>query len=53
MEDSQGTEVEISDSRCAKPKPATYEECGILPCPAEWYTVHAGPVSDLWLEVLN
>ncbi|XP_068740000.1 A disintegrin and metalloproteinase with thrombospondin motifs 6-like [Montipora capricornis] len=45
VEDSQGTEVEISDSHCAKPKPATYEECGILPCPAEWYTVHAGPCS--------
>lgn len=47
VEDSEGTEVEISDSHCKKPKPATHEQCGRQPCPAEWSTVRAGPVGDL------
>ena len=50
VEDSQeGIEVEIDESRCKKPKPATHGECGTEPCPAEWYTVRAGPVSELYL----
>ena len=47
VEDSQGTEVEISDVHCKTPKPASQEECGTEPCPAEWYTVHNGSVRDL------
>ena len=49
VEESQGIEVEISDSHCKKSKPAIHEECGTQPCPAEWYTVHAGPVSKTFL----
>lgn len=47
VEDSEGTEVEISESHCKKPKPTTHERCGRQPCPAEWYTMRAGPVGDL------
>ncbi|XP_067058083.1 A disintegrin and metalloproteinase with thrombospondin motifs 6-like [Acropora muricata] len=45
VEDSEGTEVEISESHCKKPKPTTHERCGRQSCPAEWYTVRAGPCS--------
>ena len=45
--DSQGVEIEIKESDCKGPKPATYGECGTQPCPAEWYTVRAGAVSQI------
>ena len=47
--DSQGVELEVDDSKCKKPKPATDEACGKQPCPAEWYTVQVGQVSCLHL----
>ncbi|KAM7430783.1 disintegrin and metalloproteinaseith thrombospondin motifs protein [Porites harrisoni] len=43
--DSQSVEIEVKESDCKGPKPATYEECGTQPCPAEWYTVRAGACS--------
>ena len=45
VEDSQGVEVEVEDSKCKEPKPASQEACGKEPCPAEWYTEDAGQVS--------
>lgn len=49
VEDSQGVELELKDSECKEPKPATQEACGKQPCPAEWDTVHVGQVSILHL----
>jgi len=45
VEDSQGVELEVEDSKCKEPKPASQEACGKEPCPAEWYTEEAGQVS--------
>ena len=53
VEDSQGIEVEISERNCKQRKPATHEECGTQPCPAEWYTVQAGQVNELFLMPLK
>lgn len=45
--DSQSVEIEVKESDCKGPKPAAYEECGTQLCPAEWYTVRAGAVSQI------
>lgn len=48
VEDSQGVELEVEDSKCKEPRPISQEACGKQPCPAEWYTEHAVQVSYLY-----
>ena len=50
VEDSQGVELEVEDTKCKETKPASQEACGKQPCPAEWHTEleHAVQVSYLY-----
>ena len=48
MEDSQGVELEVKDSKCKETKPISQEACGKQSCPAEWYTERVGQVSYLY-----
>ena len=52
MEDSQGVELEVKDSKCKEPKPTSQEACGKQPCPAEWYTEHAGLVISSLYQIM-